>query len=560
MNEPWSLSFPQRIYRGSFLFEWRMRQASPPAPAHWNIRDPWRGKAVLGRPLVSGSHPSEVHRDDWHRFRWLRDMREFGGSQSRTASRRIVLEWLEAHGRWNATAWRPDVMAERLKMMALLWGWYGESASLPQQQSLLASMAVQRRCLEKDWPTLATGDERLAALSGLILSSLFLDAGADISTAAASFEEALSELVFGGGCHVSRRPDRHLDLLRILVETRMVAAASRGWGKESPPQVENTLGLIEDCIVRMGSVGRMWRHADGSFLAILGSGGVDSELADQVLALAGPEGKVTHHAGDSGFIRIASGRSLLMMNAAPPSLASAKTAAWQRENGLVGNDAGALAIEFSNGQNRIIVNGGAIDPGGNSDLQQALASTAAHSTLTLDDKNAADTDGGDRQAIGHDTETGPAEGGTLAVASHDGYEKTHSIVHTRSVFLATGGYDLRGEDELRYTGGPGPVPAEAVIRFHLNPRITPILSRGGDVTLRLPGSAAPWAFRSDIGRLGLEDSIVMGENGVERTQAVTLTIDAGAIRDEGAISIRWGLRRQQPGKKRQRPSAAGPST
>ena len=549
MTRSWSLPILQRIYRSSALFDWRTRRRHRPTPGQWIIRDPWRGKAVEGQPLVSGKDPWEVHGDDWHRFHWLRDMREFGGSQARTMSRRVVLEWVERNGRWDASTWQPHVTADRLKNLTLLWGWFGESASLPQQHALLTSMAVQRHCLEKDWASLATGDERLLALSGLIPATLFLHPGADISAAAAAFEKELSDLILGDGCHVSRRPDMHLDLLKALIETRAAMAAGRSAGAAPSPQVDNTTSLIEDSIVRMGSVGRMWRHVDGTFMGILGGSGVDPELAGQVLALAGPEGKVTRHAADGGFIRITSGRSVMMMNACPPSFGASKTAEWQRRHDKLSNDAGALAMEFSNGQNLIIVNAGPTDAGTKPHLRQALASTAAHSTLTLDDINAADTEGGDRQAIGRHTETGPAEGGVLAVASHDGYEKTHSIIHTRRIFLATGGSDLRGEDELKFTGGPGKTPAAAVIRFHLHPRVTPILSRGGKVTLRLPGTAAPWAFRSDGGELDVEDSIFMGRDGAEKTQAVTLTVDTAAIRDEGTISVRWGLRRQQARRK-----------
>ena len=549
VTQAWSPPLLQRFYRRTPLFEWRVRRRFRPSPTHWSTRDPWRGKASRGQPLVSGKHPEEVHGEDWHRFQWLRDMREFGGSQARAMSRRIVLDWMEKHGRWSEAGWQPGVMAERLRTMALLWGWFGESASIQQQHDLLASMAVQRHCLAQDWARLGTGDDRLFALSGLILSTLFLHPGKGISPLAAAFEEEVSGMILGDGCHASRRPDRHIDALRALVATRTAIAAAKNSATASSPQVDNALALIEDSIARMGSVGRMWRHADGSFVGIMGSAGVDPDFAGQVLAEAGPEGKVTHHAAESGFIRLASGRSLVVMNAAPPSFGAAKAAAWRHEHGQAGNDAGALAIEFSSGQNRIIVNAGPMDPDGKPHLHEALASTAAHSTLTLDDTNSADLEGGDRQAIGHDTVTGPAEGGILAVASHDGYEKTHSVTHTRRIFLATSGSDFRGEDRLHYTGGPGSIPDEAVIRFHLHPKITPIMSRGGDITLRLSGSAAPWSFRSDGGRAELEESIFAGDDGVEKTQAITLAVDTAAIRQEGTLSVRWGFRRRQARKK-----------
>ena len=55
-------------------------------------------------------------------------------------------------------------------------------------------------------------------------------------------------------------------------------------------------------------------------------------------------------------------------------------------------------------------------------------------------------------------EIGPAEGGSLAVATHDGYEPSHGILHHRHLFLARGGGNLRGADTLEYTGAPGEIP------------------------------------------------------------------------------------------------------
>lgn len=542
LTEDWSLPLMQRLYRRSAIFDWRMRRPPRPVPTHWHARDPWRGNPAIGQPLVSGNHPIEHFGDDWHRFTWLRDMREYGGSQSRSIARRLVLDWTNRNSRWSALSWHPHTMAERLRMLVFLWGWFGESASLSQQQTIIAAMEIQLHCLSQDWDKIDEDNARIETLAALMIAALFLDPEADITPAANAFVESIPEMILGDGCHVSRRPDQHLRLLRVLVEIRTALSAAKGWGEGLTAAVADALSLAEDSIRRMGSVGRMWRHVDGSLMAIPGSAEIDLELADQVLGQAGPGGKITHHAADSGFIRIASGRSVLLMNSAAPSWGASKA----RDQGSP-NDAGVLAIEFSNGQHRMIVNAG--QPGADSkpELNEALASTAAHSTLSLDNFNAADISGEtSRQAIGRDTETGPAEGGILAVSAHDGYDATHGMLHTRRVFLATGGNDLRGEDMLTYTGSPGVIPKQATIRFHLHPRITPILSIGGDVTLRLPGNAAPWGFRAKGGKISVEDSIFMGERGLERTKQITITADTTSIRQKGTQLIRWGLRRQQP--------------
>ena len=542
MANNWALPWHERLIRRSVLFGWRLRKIATPPPQHWFPADLWRGVATRGQPLVSGNHPVETHAEGWHRFSWLRDMREFGGSQSRTMARRLVIEWVNQYGRWAADEWHPSIIASRLKSIVMLWGWFGESAALSQQQMMVTSIAVQLDCLKRDWRGLTDTDDRIEALAAIIITGLFLDPDFDIDGYATILSDNLSGRVLADGGHVSRRPDRHLRLLTCLIEARTALAAAKAWREDFPKTAQETLEILDDSIIRMGATGRMWRHVDGSLMAIPGALEVDHDMFEQVLLRAGPNGKVTHHAGDSGFIRLASGRSVLLMNSAPsPWVNTAEQTA----------DAGVLAIEFSNGTNRIIINAGQRDNlvETSPDLALALAGSAAHSTLAIDQLNAADTEKGERRATGKESATGPVEGGIAAIADHDGYESTHGVLHTRRIFLATGGYELRGEDQIRYTGLPGAIPQEAVIRFHLHPRINASLSIGGTVMLRLPGAAAPWVFKTTNGKLSVEDSIMLGPEGLEKTSQITLSVSLEGLRTKGLITTRWGLRRQAAAKK-----------
>ena len=209
----------------------------------------------------------------------------------------------------------------------------------------------------------------------------------------------------------------------------------------------------------------MWRHANGEMMRLLGSAELEQGRIDEILDRAGPKGRISNHAADAGFIRMASGRTILMMNTAP--------APWALPLVLSSGgrpEAGALSIEFSHGSNPIIINAGQQKklfedvP----ELAEALSGTAAFSTLSIDRSNASDITAEDmngRLASADQAETGAASGGLLAESRHDGYEKKFGLVHQRRIFLATGGNDLRGEDSLLYTGAPGLVPHDAVISF-----------------------------------------------------------------------------------------------
>ena len=68
--------------------------------------------------------------------------------------------------------------------------------------------------------------------------------------------------------------------------------------------------------------------------------------------------------------------------------------------------------------------------------------------------------------LGVRVEVGEARGGLLAVASHDGFEASHGIIHHRKLYLRTGGA-LRGAD-MEYTGARGvrPSPTSAFTSIH----------------------------------------------------------------------------------------------
>ena len=569
--ETWNLSVMQRMLRRSFLSPVRRGATPTDIPEHWQPADPWKGHAAKGQPLASGSHPVELYARDWHRFTWLRDMREFGGSQSRTLARRFVLEWIDQNQRWSGEIWHPQLLAERLRTLVLTWGWFGASASTSQQQMIVNAIQAQFIILKKDWRGLSQGNARISALTALVLVQAFLEENSDPTSLADALVTETLELILSDGCHASRQPDRHIDLLVNLIEARIGLNAINARNAQpsnaqprnanspdtSSPPLKEMLVNLDDSITRMGAVGRMWRHASGAMMGILGSQEVDLDQLDDVLDRAGPKGRVSTHASDSGFIRMTSGRSVMLMNTGPSP--------WAVPHIITAGgrpDAGALALEFSNGTNSIIVNAGQKKALFDElpDLATALAGTAAFSTLTVDRTNSSDllaTSADGRHATRDQADTGPATGGWLAEAKHDGYEKTHGLIHQRRVFLATGGNDLRGEDIILYTGAPGHIPNNATIRFHLHPRITATMSMGGDVLLRLPGNAAPWIFKSRGGEMQVEDSVIMGRNGMEKCAQITLTMALGSIRTDYTKSIKWALRRQV--KTRPASGSASPS-
>jgi uncharacterized heparinase superfamily protein len=163
-----------------------------------------------------------------------------------------------------------------------------------------------------------------------------------------------------------------------------------------------------------------------------------------------------------------------------------------------------------------------------------MRATAAHSTLTLADTNSSELreEGLGRRPERVEIERHEANGAQWLEASHDGYRRTHGVVHRRRLYLSDNGDDLRGEDLLEPSPGPG---TPFVLRFHLHPSVSAQLQEEeGGVLMRLPGGQG-WRLRARGARIVLEDSVSMaGEP--RRAQQIVLTSDGEAESLQWAIS------------------------
>ena len=577
--EDWNISFIQKLLRPSIFSPIKPPPDIMP-PEHWPPSDPWKGDPLKGKPLAKNQHPRDIELTDiersntknntWQNFAWLRDMREYGGNDARMRARYFVLEWVEHNQRYSLYNWHPQRISTRIRNIILTWGWFADSATDEQQIHIIKNITMQVQVLKKDWSRLKGHLARIEALAALILTHAFIIKDVNPSPLAEKLIAESEQNIFEDGCHQTRQPDQHLLLLKLLIETKSSLNAFLRDNDDPDIQSDITAHLqkLEKIIMRMTTIVRMWRHANGRMLNILGSLEITTEQVNEILSRVPTKGKMSQHASDSGFMRMSSGRSTLMMTTPPaphalPSIIAQQTrldaitsseadktdTLGTANNIFTLSDAGTLAIEFSKGKNIIVVNVGQKKDifETNYNLAQAFASTAAHSTLNIDQTNASDISSGGlnrRHATTINAEIGPAMGGLLAEACHDGYEKTHGLIHQRQIYLANGGDDLRGEDKIIYTGAPGHIPNFAVIRFHLHPQISASLSMGGDVLLKLPANANPWIFKAKGAEIKLEDGIMLNFDRTERTSQIVLTISLDNIRTIEEQKIRWAFRRQ----------------
>lgn len=502
-------------------------QISPP--------DPWPGRADRGVAILGGhfrfaaSEPT-FDKSPWdapdapsewlvalHRFSWLRDLTMLGGDEARRTARRLTAEWIERNGDWSLPAWRSDIAAARVTAWLSCYDTFFASGEDEFRQALVQTLAAQLRHIERAWRLETEGANRITALKGLIFGALCLGNREQSERRLDLLEQELERQVLADGGHVERNPGKVLTVLRDLLEIR----AALGTAQHEAPE------SLQQAIDRMAPMLRYLRGGDGALGRFNGAGGEDPLMLSAVLDHASPRGKPAARAPALGFERMTAGRLTVLADCGnPPS------PPWDQ-----GAHAGTLSLEVTVGRERLIVNCGAAVCNGNI-WQTAERATAAHSTVTVNDRNSSEL-----LANGHiggriarvTADTSSADGAVLLDMSHDGYQRSDGLTHRRRVFMSADGGDLRGEDTLTGRGG---VPF--AVRFHLHPTVgATLLQSGRDVLLRLPRDGG-WRMRCSE-PLALGESIYFEDAPEPRR---TSQIVVAGVTAEGATTIKWALQRE----------------
>ena len=171
-------------------------------------------------------------------------------------------------------------------------------------------------------------------------------------------------------------------------------------------------------------------------------------------------------------------------------------------------------------------------------LRRAFSQTAAHSALTLD---GLDNQQPDTRTVHLDI--GPADGGVLMQASHDGYVKSHGILHSRQLFLSRDGNNLRGSDQLDYSAAPGQIPVEVIIRFHLHPLVSAARVKSRQILLKIHGQKNGWLFKCRGAETSLDKSVYLDGQRRSSCQQIILRCPASQIQTKGSLTINWAFSR-----------------
>jgi uncharacterized heparinase superfamily protein len=464
----------------------------------------------------------------WHEalqgFAWLPALSNAGGAAARRLATNLIGQWVKRYGRYSEPEWLPHIMARRLIHIFSHGRLVIVNSDMMWRSRLFVSLREQSKMLERIAAEAPDGLPRLEAAAALALSGICMDDSRRRQEAGlARLDAEIERQILPDGGHVSRSPEALLHAYRLAI---MVMETLSAVGEEPTH-------ILRNAHDRMAPMLRFFRHADGALALFNGGLEGDARMIGGLLARDELRGQPFHHARHSGYQRLATARTLCLIDCGclPEGAFS------------VSAHAGAGSFELSSGNHRIVVNCGA---GGltHQAWNAALRATAAHSTLTLADTSSAHVlaPGLARDLLGPRMMGGPvlpmsrraetAQGWTVDTM-HDAYEAEFGVRHERQITLSPQGLMVTGKDRLVAANGAAPHCSFAV-RFHIHPDVRMSRLEGGGVLLKLPNGEG-WRFRAGGGELTVEESVYLGGQVVRRSEQLVI---GGAMRG-GSAEIAW---------------------
>lgn len=532
-------SLIQNAYRKSRFYDW-MLQGAVPERLRGAPPDPDVGDADIGRRILDGdfrifghyrhlgdlpwlnrsiNEPSEAR---LHRFDFLRDLRAVGSNEAAAKGRELVIRWGNTFNRWHETGWRPGITGTRVVNWLCAMHFIDDAGQPGFNLSVREQLAQQVRHLARQNDELPRDADAFAVAEGLILAGICLVGLEDkIDQGLEILKGVVKRQILPDGGHFQRSANIQLSIVTSLVRIRDTMKLAQ---LDIPD-------WLNDAITRTVPVLRMLCHGDGDVALFNGANEGLAARIKAVVSASKVKASALLTAPQTGFQRFETPNAVCIADAGAGVVSGADQDA----------HAGLLSFEFSRKRQRVIVNCGA-DPDRDSNWHDALRSTAAHSAMVVDDTNAIEvlSGGGLKHSITNVDCRRSDEGGSGYVQMlHNGYRNEFGLIHSRDIYLASTGDDLRGRDNLNLSGDYVGKPAERfTIRFHLHPDVSAEATTGGDqAMLKLP-SKEGWRFRCSGGHVSVQDSIYVGKPDQPR-RARQIVVE-GPVSPLG-VEVKWSF-------------------
>lgn len=507
----------QTVAFGNPIYRKMLESGQSPERLLFTLADPWPGDAAAGRALISDQR-SLFDGPALRPGAALRNLRAVGSEAARLRAVGLIADWLERYDEWHDVEWEPERLGDRIAGWVGFYEFYAASAPPDFVVRLTGSLHRQWKHLLRVLPANLTDIAGLRAIKGLVYGGLnFDETDRSLALAAEALQRQLAAEIHPDGGHISRCPSVQLHMVRNLIDLREAFTVA---GVEPPDCLRVAINAMLPAL-------KMYRHGDGG-LALF-HGGIEELplMVDAAFTLANMKSRTVRRLPDTAYERVTAGRSLLLVDVgAPPPRGYDRRA-----------HAGLMAFEFGQGKERLMVNCGAVDAA-TPEWHAACAATAAHSTITVDNRNAVDVlrEGGIGARAKISAQRYEEDNHHCVEMRHDAYRDEGGILLRRLLRLTPSGEELNGLEEL--TGASG---RAFDVRWHLHPSVQASLSHGGKTALIRSASGLGWRFRVEGADLSLEPSIYCGSGAPRRS----VQLKASGVTQGGVTQVLWIFAREK---------------
>ena len=513
------LKFINLITNNYFLKQ-KLKVTGQSSPVR-RLTDNWQGQSEIGKKIISGKTNPKLIKD-FNKFNFLRDLKAEGSIKSRSIARSLVSNWIDERHNLLSKEFDSQIMAERITCWSFNFSWFAESGELDLQKKILYSIALQIKYLEIKLTETNNHLEIIIIIKGILVAkSILFDDIINIDELLNLIDEKLEILTNIDGGHSSRSPVLQINLLRHLIEIRSVVGILKNVHAEN----------LHKQTIKMGEFCRSFQMPNGHFAWFHGGSLVPKDIIKQTLNRVGYKNRIFQVAEDTGFCRLSNMDSLVFVDIGLKPIVNTNT------------KASLFAFEFFYKKEKIISNLGELINSNIKSAKNSLASSAAHSTLNIDDRNNIDLTGKRKTEI-LNVKCGKTKDGNLLDITHSGYNTIFGINHKRQIYLSNKKNEIRGKDEIINLGNIGTIPKKANIHFHLDPNIELIQTRSGSILLK-HSKGFVWKMSSDNQDIDIKDSVMFTPKGPVPCKEIMINMKLEKIRAYKFISCNWAFQLQK---------------
>ena len=445
----------------------------------------------IGEKIWGDNHGSQQWTNYANSFKWISDIRLVATNEARVFLRKNIIEWINTVDLSDQSIWNQEVLSKRIFYLLTNLSFFFETANEKFQKDFAENLNKQCIFLIKKFQKEKKNNKDIFSIKSIILASLCfnnLKSYYDFSI------DLLIDLINHStkeGMHYLRSPSEHFFLLCSLIDIKNFLGSNK---KKIPHEINQS-------IEEMTIVVNFFIMGDGRLAIFNKYDFINDKKIVNVLKKGSSKVRIPKISQCSGFHRISKNKLIFLMDCGNPT--KEKTYA------------GSLSFEFSHFSERIVVNCGSPFIN-NRDWNDAMRSTAAHSSLNINEINSSDIffekDTTTRLAQVY-VQKSEREDNLWLDCAHTGYLKLFGITHRRKIHIDPNNFIIRGEESfLRNKKNKKNNSLLYFLRFHLHPSIeVNVTTSKKKAVIKLRNNIG-WEFICSESKIEIGDGIYLGDN------------------------------------------------